>query len=87
MFSFPSRSLPYIPKIKQPYTHATQLWIGTRGEEWYDPDLQFDDVWVSQELEILDLSFDTGKHVLVDDFVFVDDLDGDCVSCERVHRA
>lgn len=44
--------------------------------------LQFDNVWVSQKLEILDLSFNTGKHVLVDDFVLIDDLDGNSVSCE-----
>ena len=49
-------------------------------------DLQLDDVWMSEQLQVLDLTLDSRKHVLVYDFVLVDDLYGDRMSCQRMNR-
>ena len=46
--------------------------------------VQFDDMGVSEDFEVLDLSFDSGGHVHVLDLATVDDLHGDLVAGHRV---
>ena len=46
--------------------------------------VEFDDVRMSQDFEVLDLPFYAGGHVHVLDLAAVDDLHGDLVACHRV---
>ena len=46
--------------------------------------VEFDDVRMSQDFEVLDLTFYAGGHVHVLDLAAVDDLHGDLVACHRV---
>jgi hypothetical protein len=48
-------------------------------------DLQFDNVRMSQKLKITDFSFDSSGHVSGDEFLPVDDLQGDLFSANIVN--
>lgn len=54
--------------------------VRTRGDNL----VEFDDVRMSQDFEVLDLTFHAGGHVHVLDLAAVDDLHGDLVAGHRV---